>query len=105
MPATKYVPASIRSKIIVCSAAFKDETPLTIIVFVPRPFISAPILLRHTPKSTTSGSFAAFSKTVMPSAKIAAIIKFSVPVTVTWSMNILQPINLLLGKCAVVASI
>ena len=43
-------------------------------------------------KSATSGSLATFNKVVVPSARVAAIIKFSVPVTVT-------PSNLILAPC------
>ena len=42
-------------------------------------------------KSGISGSCAAFSKTVSPSAKAAAIKKFSVPVTVTMSVAMRAP--------------
>ena len=60
-------------------------------VSVPIPPICAPIALRHSARSTTSGSRAAFSITVVPSASVAAIIRFSVPVTVTISMTIRAP--------------
>jgi hypothetical protein len=46
---------------------------------------------RQWARSTTSGSRAAFSMTVTPSASAAAIIRFSVPVTVTMSQKILAP--------------
>ena len=52
---------------------------------VPAPAMRAPIALRHAARSTTSGSRAAFSSVVTPSASVAAIIRFSVPVTVTMS--------------------
>jgi hypothetical protein len=45
----------------------------------------APIAFRQLARSTTSGSCAAFSMTVVPSASAAAIMMFSVPVTVTMS--------------------
>ncbi len=53
----------------------------------------APIATRHCARSTTSGSRAAFSRTVSPSARQAAIIRFSVPVTVTVSMKIRAPLS------------
>ncbi len=49
---------------------------------VPAPSIFAPILLRKFARSTTSGSHAAPSMTVTPSASTAAIITLSVPSTV-----------------------
>ncbi len=52
---------------------------------VPAPWILAPIAMRKLARSTTSGSRAAFSSKVSPSASVAAIIRFSVPVTVTVS--------------------
>ena len=48
---------------------------------VPAPSIFAPQEFKKFIKSTTSGSFAQFFKFVTPGVKIAAIIKFSVPVT------------------------
>ena len=61
--------------------------PATAIVSVPAPVTFAPIAFRQFARSTTSGSRAAFSMTVVPSARVAAIIRFSVPVTVTRSMT------------------
>ena len=58
---------------------------------VPAPSIRAPIALRQLARSTTSGSRAAFSITVSPSASAAAIIRFSVPVTVTMSVTMRAP--------------
>ncbi len=49
---------------------------------VPAPWIFAPMAMSMCARSTTSGSRAAFSITVCPSASVAAIIRFSVPVTV-----------------------
>ena len=53
----------------------------------------APIAMRQRARSTTSGSRAAFSSTVSPSASEAAIIRFSVPVTVTVSMKTRAPLR------------
>ena len=55
------------------------------ILSVPAPLILAPMAHRKFARSTTSGSRAAFSSTVSPSASTAAIMRFSVPVTVTVS--------------------
>ena len=91
-PATHMnVPVSIRSGMMLCSAPCKALTPLMIKRSVPRPWMLAPILISNSAKSVTSGSRAAFSKTVSPSAKTAAIIKFSVPVTVIMSVKIFAP--------------
>src|SRR6186997_392479 len=61
------------------------------IVSVPAPRILAPMALRKSARSTTSGSRAAFSITVSPSASVAAITRFSVPVTVTVSSTSRAP--------------
>ena len=44
-------------------------------------------------RSATSGSRAAFSRIVVPSASAAAIIRFSVPVTVTRSVAMRAPLS------------
>ena len=53
--------------------------------WVPAPSMCAPIAIRQLARSTTSGSIAQFSSTVVPLASAAAISTFSVPVTVTMS--------------------
>ncbi len=60
---------------------------------VPAPSILAPSALRQSARSVTSGSIAAFSSTVVPSARVAAAITFSVPVTVTMSKTKRAPFN------------
>ena len=70
---------------------------------VPAPLILAPMAIRKFARSTTSGSRAAFSITVSPSASAAAIIRFSVPVTVTVSSTRRAPLQPL-GACADVAA-
>ena len=57
-------------------------TPCTAIRSLPAPWISAPIFWSTCASSITSGSRAAFSITVSPSARHAAIITFCVPFTV-----------------------
>ena len=61
---------------------------------MPCPLILAPILLRQSAKSTTSGSFAALLIIVLPSANEAAINTFSVAVTLTGSKSIVEPLSL-----------
>ena len=51
----------------------------------PAPWMRAPIAFSSSARSPTSGSQAALRTTVSPSARAAAIITFSVPVTVTVS--------------------
>ncbi len=62
-------------------------------VEVPAPSICAPIAIRQCARSTTSGSCAAFSITVVPCARVAAIMMFSVPVTVTMSITMRAPFS------------
>ena len=89
--ATRKVPVSMRSGMMRCSAPASALTPSIVIVSLPAPSMFAPIALRQFARSTTSGSRAAFSMTVVPSARQAAIIRFSVPVTVTRSLNMRAP--------------
>ena len=79
--AIRKVPASIRSAMTVCSAGCSPSTPRTTRQGVPAPSMSAPMLTRNLPRSTISGSRAAFSMTVVPSAQTAAITRFSVAPT------------------------
>ena len=58
---------------------------------VPAPWMRAPILLSTRASSSTSGSRAAFSSVVRPLASAAAIIRFSVPVTVAMSKTMVAP--------------
>ena len=58
---------------------------------VPAPEIFAPHVLRQLARSTISGSIAALSIMVVPSASTAAIIRFSVAPTDTISMLIWAP--------------
>ncbi len=62
-----------------------------VMVSVPAPVIFAPTVFKNLARSTTSGSRAAFLIMVVPSAQAAAIIKFSVPVTVIASNTIVVP--------------
>ena len=60
---------------------------------MPAPVIFAPILIRHSATSTTSGSRAAFSITVSPLASEAAISAVCVPPTVTLGNSISPPFS------------
>ena len=88
-----YVPATILSEIISCSAFFKFVTPCTRIVFVPWPSIFAPIFIRQFDKSSISGSLAALEILVSPFANTEAISIFSVAPTLGKGNLILFPIN------------
>ena len=79
-----YVPASMRSGMIAWSngASASRSAPLMRMTSVPAPSTSAPILLSTRPSSSTSGSRAQFTSVVRPFASAAAIMRFSVPVTV-----------------------
>ncbi|MNO05804.1 hypothetical protein D3C81_2273260 [compost metagenome] len=59
------------------------------------PSIFAPIATNRFARSVTSGSRAAFSRMVSPSARVAAINRFSVPVTVIISVTIRVPLSFL----------
>ena len=87
------VPVSMRSGMIACVAPCKRGTPSMTMRSVPAPEIFAPIAIRHAARSTTSGSRAALSSVVTPSASAAAIIRFSVPVTVTTSNTNRAPLS------------
>ena len=71
----------------------RRSTPSMTIRSVPAPLILAPMAIRKFARSTTSGSRAAFSSTVSPSASVAAIMRFSVPVTVTVSSTRRAPLR------------
>ncbi len=91
--ATSRVPASMRSGITRCRAPPSSGTPSISRRSVPAPSMRAPIAESSRARSVTSGSRAAFSMTVVPSASAAAIIRFSVPVTVTRSVVMCAPLS------------
>ena len=74
------LPASMRSGMTRVRAPCRAATPMISILGVPAPRMMAPIRLRCSARATTSGSQAAFLITVVPLARQAAIIRFSVPV-------------------------
>ena len=75
------VPASMRSGITVWETPSSFLTPSIRMILVPAPLMLAPMELRNVTRSTISGSSAAFSMTVRPSAVAAAIRIFSVAPT------------------------
>ena len=83
----------MRSGMMLWVVPWSDSTPWILMVSVPAPRISAPILLSSEATSTTSGSLATFSSTVLPSALLAAIIRLIVAPTETISKNILAPFS------------
>ena len=85
------VPASIRSGMTRWRQPWSASTPWMCIVREPAPSMRAPMADRSRARSSTSGSQAALSSTVSPFASAAAIIRFSVPVTVTPSSRMLAP--------------
>ena len=70
-----------------CVQPCSCSTPWMRMRLVPWPSIFAPIAISISARSAISGSCAAFSSTVSPSASAAAISRFSVPVTVTMSVR------------------
>ncbi len=93
--AHRKVAASMRSEITACSAPCSSATPWITRRSVPMPSIFAPMATRRLARSVTSGSRAAFSSTVSPWARVAAIRRFSVPVTVIMSVWMRAPCSLL----------
>ena len=95
--AHRKVPASMRSGMIWWACAgvrpCRRSTPWMRMRLVPRPSIWAPMATSRSTRSVISGSLAAFSRMVSPSARAAAIRKFSVPVTVTMSVVMLAPLR------------
>jgi hypothetical protein len=89
--AHRKVPASMRSATTACSQPCSFSTPWMRMWLVPWPVIFAPMRMSISARSTISGSCAAFSSSVSPSASAAAIRKFSVPVTVTMSVRMRAP--------------
>ena len=85
----------MRSGITECSTALRPRTPSITIVDVPAPSTFPPIRLRNEARSAISGSLAAFSIVVSPSARTAAIIMFSVAPTLGNSKTMRLPVNLL----------
>ena len=91
--ANAQVPVTIRSGRVAWVAGFRFDTPSIFIVCDPRPEIFAPIAIKNSPRSTTSGSLAAFSIVVIPFASVAAVIIFSVAPTLGNSKTTKAPVN------------
>jgi len=83
------------------SVPFRDSAPLIMRRFDPTPSISAPIWMSILQRSCTCGSQAAFIIIVVPSARDAAIIAFSVPVTDASSRKTGTPTSLVAEKVSV----
>ncbi len=71
----------MRSAITVWSTPCNGRPPAMWMVLVPAPSISAPMPHRNAQRSMISGSRAAFSMMVSPSAAVAAMTRFSVAPT------------------------
>ena len=79
--AARKVPVSMRSGGTRWLAPVSAGLPSTRTTLDPAPSMRAPMAVSSRARSPISGSMAAFSSTVSPSARAAAIIRFSVPVT------------------------
>ncbi len=91
--AQAYVPASIRSAMMACSAPCRRATPATVSRSVPTPVMRAPMAFRHSARSAISGSRAALASTVSPSARLAASSRFSVAPTETKGNTMFAPLS------------
>ena len=89
--ATRKVATTSRSGMTAWVAGSRRSTPSTSIREVPAPVILAPMALRKSARSRTSGSRAAFSITVVPLASTAAISTLSVPVWLGYSSTTRLP--------------
>ena len=83
----------MRSGIISPLAECSSFMPVMRIISVPSPFICTPMRRSISARLEISGSFAAFSIKVVPSASDAAIIKFSVAPTDGKSSVIVAPLS------------
>jgi hypothetical protein len=88
--ATK-VAATTRSGTTVWRVGCSSSTPSTSSREVPAPRTTAPMAHNMSARSVTSGSFAAFSITVVPLASTAAINRLSVAVWLGYSRTTLVP--------------
>ena len=89
--ATRKVATTRRSGMTRWVAGWSSSTPVTSIREVPAPVILAPMAVRNSARSCTSGSRAAFSMTVVPLASTAAIRTLSVPVWLGYSRTTRVP--------------
>ena len=88
------VPATMRSPTVRCRTGLQlGARPRSTSVDVPAPSIRAPIAVSIVQMSTISGSRAALSISVMPSARTAAIRMFSVAPTLGKSSQISAPVQ------------
>ena len=79
--AQRYVAASMRSGITICSTQLRLDPAETAILLSPAPFTFAPIFCKNFCRSTISGSLAALIIRVVPEHAVAASIMFSVAPT------------------------
>src|SRR3989344_5697411 len=89
------LPVSILSGGVIYGLPFARKMPPPSIfsVGVPAPSICAPQVFKYPASESISGSIAAFSKIVLPSARVAASISVSVAVTETNGKKICAPSN------------
>ena len=92
-PATMKVPASMRSPITRCVTGWSSSTPSICTTGEPAPTILAPISFSMQARSTISGSRAALSMTVVPFARTAAMMRFSVAPTLANSRVTVVPVS------------
>ena len=92
MPATATkVAATTRSGTTAWAAGRSSSTPSISMREVPAPRTTAPMAPNMAARSMTSGSFAAFSITVVPLARAAAMRRLSVAVWLGYSSTTLVP--------------
>ena len=89
--AARYVAATTRSGTTVCRVGRSDSTPSISMRDVPAPRTTAPMSQSMEARSATSGSFAAFSITVVPLARTAAMSRLSVAVWLGYSSTTRVP--------------
>ena len=89
--AARYVAATTRSATTACRAGRSDSTPSISMREVPAPRTTAPMSHSMEARSATSGSFAAFSITVVPLASTAAMSRLSVAVWLGYSRTTRVP--------------
>ena len=91
--AAKKVAATTRSGMTRWVVGCSSSTPSTSIRDVPAPVIRAPMAVSSSARSATSGSRAAFSRTVVPLASTAAMRTLSVAVWLGYSNTTRLPTN------------
>ena len=90
-PPHRKEPASMRSGMVLLNPGCNSGTPWTTRDRVPLPSILAPMLSSKSIRESISGSIAAFSRTLVPLARVAAIRTFTVAPTETMGKRKLPP--------------